>query len=244
MIKKQVLVYLVSLSIVSLFYSCTSSTETEKNEGDVRFESKKVIKNLDAVERELISSLKIKTIEKVSFELTPKGQPVRGKKLLTQNYNQEGLLTETVSYDNDGSVQYKYKYEYDNNGARVKTTRFNSSGKMVCYYKYDYNEFGNKVKAYRYDLNGNLEEYYVYEYDADGNLVDEEWFSPPGKEVYNIENDYDRGMKTSSYTYDENGDLIYKYVFRYDEKSKIIEESRYDSDNSQVGIIQYVYKYF
>ena len=243
--KKQIFIYFVSLIVLCLFFSCSSTTEVEKNEKEVRYKSKpeKVIKSLDLVEREFISTSKIKTIEKVSFELTPAGKPINGEKYLTQNYNPKGFLIETITYNSDGTIQYKYNYTYDNNGTRIKTTRYDSSGKMTNYYKYDYNEFGNKVKAYSYVLDGNLEEYYTYEYDGDGNLIEEKWFSPLGDEVYNIETDYDNGIKTHTYTYDENGDLIYEYVFRYDEKGNIIEETKYNSNGLQVGIIQYVYKY-
>src|SRR3990172_2313283 len=204
--KKQIFIYFVSLIVLCLFFSCSSTTEVEKNEKEVRYKSKpgKVIKSLDLVEREFISTSKIKTIEKVSFELTPAGKPINGEKYLTQNYNPKGFLIETITYNSDGTTQYKYNYTYDNNGTRIKTTRYDSSGKMINYYKYDY--------------------------DGDGNLIEEKWFSFSGDEVYNIETDYDNGIKTHTYTYDENGDLIYEYVFRYDEKGNIIEETKYNSN--------------
>jgi hypothetical protein len=245
LLNKQIFVHLIGATLLLFFYSCSSSTEAERNGEDVRYEKpEKVIKNIEFDERNYISLSKIKTIEKISFELTPKGKPVNGEKLVTQNYNQDGFLIETIAYNKDASIQYKYKYEYDNNGVRVRTKRYNSSGKMVSYYKYDYNKFGNKTRAYRYDPNGRLEEYYVYNYDGEGNLTEEEWFSASGEEIYNVETDYDNSTKTRTYTYDEDGNLIYEYVFRYDGKGNILEESKYNNSNTQVGIIQYVYKHY
>lgn len=239
-----VLIFLVIVASF-LFQSCSSSVETEGEEEKIRYEDKpeKIVRNLDLAERKFISSLKINSIEKVSFNLNSEGKPLNNKKLSTQIYDRNGFLTETIIYNNEGKVEYKYTYDYNNNGMRIKTTRY-SDGKTTNYYKYDYNEFGNKMKAYRYDTSGNLEEYYIYEYDGDGNLVEEEWFSTSGEEIYSIENDYDNGVKTHSYTYDENGDLIYKYFFRYDEKGNIVEEIKYDNDGIQTGVIQYVYKYY
>lgn len=250
MIKKNehVFAHLIIGTLLFFFYSCSSSTETERNEESVRYEKpEKVIKNIEREERKFISSSKIKTIEKVSFDLTPKGKPINGEKVATQNYNPAGFLIETITYNEDGAIQYKYKYEYeyDNNGIKLKTKRYNSSGKIVSYYKYDYNEFGNKTKAYCYDPNGNLKEYYVYNYDEDGNLTEEEWFSASGDEIYNLKNDYNNeGIKTRTYTYDENSNLIYEYVLRHDENGNILEESKYDNSGTETGIIQYVYKHY
>jgi hypothetical protein len=242
--RKQVLTSLIILIIFSLFYSCSSSKETEEKEKEIRYKPEKIVKNLDAAEREYISSSKIKSIEKVSFNLTAKGKPINGEKLSTQTYDPKGFLAETIAYNNDGSVQYKYNYNYNNDGKRIKTNRYDSKGGMINYYKYDYDDYGNKTKAYCYDMKGNLEEYYVYDYDGDGNLVEEKWYSSSGKEVYRIEYDYDKGIKVQTTTYDENDDLIYKYILRYDDKGNIIEEAKYNDSDNQAGLIQYIYVYY
>jgi len=240
--------FLICSGITASFFlqSCSSSVETEKEEEKVRYEEikpEKFVKNIDLAEREYISSSKISSIEKINFNLDSNGKPLKSEKLSTLNYNSKGFLTETIIYDTDGNVKYKFTYDYDNNGRRIKTTRF-TDAKMTNYYTYDYNEFGNKTKAYRYDPAGNLEEYYIYKYDDEGNLIEEEWFSSSGGKVYSLKNDYDDGMKTHAYTYDENSDLIYEYVFRYDEKGNIIEEIKYDNNGLQAGVIQYIYKYY
>ncbi len=235
-----------SLIVVSFFIqSCSSSVEIEKEEEKVRYEEvpENLVKNIDLEEREYIRSSKISSIEKINFNLDANGKPLKSEKLSTLNYNSKGFLTETIIYDEEGRVKYKFTYDYDKNGRRIKTTRY-AEDKMTNYYKYDYNEFGNKTKAYRYDSAGNLEEYYIYEYDNEGNLTEEEWFSSSGEKVYSLENVYDNGIKTRALTYDENNNLIYEYIFRYDEKANIIEEIKYDYTGLQVGVIQYVYKYY
>jgi len=242
--KGQILTYLFILFAISLFYSCSSSNVTEEKEKEISYKPEKVVKNLDLIEREYIISSKIKSIEKVSFDLTPKGKPVNGEKLSTQTYDQKGFLTKTIAYNDDGSILYKYTYTYDKYGKKIKTIRYNLKGETINYYKYDYNDDGNKTKVYCYDMNGNLEEYYVYNYDGNRNLVEEKWYSSSGKEVYNVENDYDNGLKTKTSTYDENGNLIYKYVFRYDGQGNIIEETKFDSKAEQTGFIQYSYQYY
>lgn len=233
------------IGLILLLCSCSSSTETERDEKDIRYEVKpeKKIVNTDAAEREYIRSSKINSIEKVNFNLDSEGKPVGSEKQSTLKYNSKGFLTETIIYDDEGKIKYRFTYDYDKEGNRTKTSRY-TNGTFTNYYTYEYNEYGNKSKAYRFSDDGEPEEYYIYEYDNDGNLTEEEWFSADGKEVYSIENDYDGDRKTRSYTYDENGNLIYEYLFRYDEKGNIIEEIKYDNSGMQTGIIQYIYKYY
>jgi len=239
--------FLVCSVIAASFFlqSCSASVDTEKKEEKVRYEEvpEKVVKNIELEEREYIRSSKISSIKKINFSLDSNGKPLSSAKQSTLEYNSKGFLTETITYDEEGKVKDKFFYEYDKNGVRIKTTRYTEE-KMTNYYTYDYNEFGIKTKAYRYDPAGNLEEFYIYEYDDEGNLVEEEWFSSSGKKVYRMENDYDDGIKTRSSTYDENNDLMYEYVYKYDEKGNIIEEIKYDYRGAQAGVIQYIYKYY
>ncbi|RPI67701.1 MAG: hypothetical protein EHM47_15395 [Ignavibacteriales bacterium] len=241
---KSLIILSCFLGIVFVFSSFSSSSETEREE-DVRYDVKddEIILNLDAVEREYISSSKINSIDKINFNLDAEGKPLDSEKLSTLKYNPEGFLTETIIYNDEGGVKFSFTYDYDSKGLRTRTSRY-INNKLTNYYTYEYNEFGNKTKAFRYNTEDELEEYYIYEYDTEGNLVEEEWFSPEGKKVYNIENDYDNNVKTRSYTYDESGHLVFEYLFRYDDKGNVIEEIRYDNSGLQTGIIQYIYKYF
>jgi hypothetical protein len=238
------IIFLTSvISISFLFQYCSSSVETEKEEEKVRYEEKKSVKNVDLEERDYISAAKIKSIEKVSFNLDSDGKPSGSEKLSTLKYDSKGFLTETIIYDPEGKVQATFSYDYDNNGRRSKTSRF-ENGKLVNYYTYVYNEHGNKIKAERFNSSGEIEEYYIYEYDDDGNLVSEEWYSAPGEKIYSIENDYQNGLKTKSSTFDENEKMIYEYVYQYDQKGNIVEELKYDDLGKKAGVIQYLYKYF
>lgn len=241
---KQGLVLGLSLLFVQVFSGCSSSTDTYDKE-NVRYEKKtdKIV-NIDLAEREYISLSKINLIEKISFDLASAGTPSKGKKLSTQKYNSRGFLIETIMYDNDGNIQQKFSYEYDKNGVRTNTTRFNSAGQPVNIFKYDYNMYGNKTKAYRYDLNEKLIEYYIYIYDNRSNLLEEVWYNIKDEKIYRLENKYYNDRKIETCTFDERSRILYKYVYKYDNNGNIIEELKYDSYGDQVGIIQYVYKYF
>lgn len=243
-INKYLLIYL-GISASLFIQSCSSSVETEKEEEKIRYEevSEKILKNIDLEEREYISSSKISSIEKINFSLDSNGKPLASARQSTLKYNSKGFLTETIIYDDDEIVKYKFNYDYDKDGRKTKSTSF-IQDKIVNYFTYDYNEFGNKTKAYRHNPSGDLEEYYIYKYDNEGNLIEEEWFSSSGKKVYSLENEYENGIKTRSSTYDENYNLLYEYILKYDEKGNVIEEIKYDTRGEQAGLIQYIYKYY
>jgi len=241
-LKLKVISLLIIVIPVLYLTGCSSATETDR-EKNVRYETEKKIVNIEETEREYIRSSKIREIDKVNFVFDSEGKPAGSHKISTLKYNNKGFLTETIIYDDDGSVKYRFTYDYNKDGVRTRTNRY-IDGSLTNYYTYEYNEFGNKTKAYRYNMNDELQEYYIYHYDDEGNLIEEEWFSSDNKKVYSIENEYDNGMKESSSTYDENGSLVYEYKFRYDDKGNVIEELQYDYSGEQTGIIQYIYKYY
>ena len=233
--------YLIGLYVLVLFLNGCSSGKEVKKENNI---STKRIVNIANEERNYIKGNNIRQIEKISFLIDENGNPVKGEKLSTINYNQDGYMTETDIYDSKGQLEYVYTYDYKNN-LRVKTTRFTKDGKSDKYYTYTYNKYNNKIKSSRYNLSRDMDKYYTYEYDDLGNLIRESWFDKSGKEEYHVEYEYDdNGRKTIAKSFNEEDDLVYQYQFRYDKKGNIIEEEKYNPDDEKVGVIQYVYRYY
>ncbi|MBO7283367.1 MAG: hypothetical protein J6U73_08235 [Alistipes sp.] len=82
-------------------------------------------------------------------------------------YNELGKLTESLMYDSDGKLVYKYTYSYDENGVLIE---------KYCYYKErlikcTYDDNGNIIKELNYDLTGYLRGTTEYEYDTLNNLI-------------------------------------------------------------------------
>jgi hypothetical protein len=234
-----ILLLLISALMLS---GCASSGVSEETP---RYERKPDrIVNVELAEREYIRSSKIHSIEKINFELDSKGIPVKAGKISTQKFDRNGMPEETITYDRSDNVQSKFLYEYNDRGVRITTSRFNSAGQPVNIFKYDYNNHGNKIKTYKYDLNNNLQEYYIYNYDNRSNLIEEIWYNAEGKRIYRIEHSYNHDKKSHTFTYDEKGGLLFKYVYKYDRAGNIIEEVKFDNYGDQVGVIQYIYKYY
>ncbi len=246
-IKKCIFPILVFLFIC--ISGCTSSTNTTKKEHANTVEttetpSPKVVKNNDMIEKKFISLHKIKSIDKMQFDYNKKHQLVNGEKLSRVEYGKDGLATQTTIYDSHGQIQYVYKYKYDKEGKRIETIRYDKNAKADKKYTYEYNEYGNKIRSDRYNMDNILEKYYLYKYDDEENLIEDLWYDKDGNLEYRIKNEYEDGKKTTSFSYNSDNNMIYKYDYHYDKNGDIIEEIRYNADGKELGIIQYVYVHY
>ena len=64
-----------------------------------------------------------------------------------------------INYDSDGSIDWKYTYEYDEEGNKVEYIRYDSDGILTS------------KNNFRYDEKGNLAEVICYDSDEFGLLV-------------------------------------------------------------------------
>jgi hypothetical protein len=248
-LKRKLAVNIITISFLIFIFGCSGPKVVEKGG---RVEGKKeevkapiVVKNIDANERNYISSNKIKEIDKVEFDLNASGHAESGEKLSDVYYDSNGVITKTISYGNNSKVLFTYNYKYDKGGKRTETLRKIPSGTVDKDYTYGYNKYGNKIKSTRYNMSGQMEKYYIYKYDDYGDLTQELWYDADSTLEYKIVNEYDsNGRKTETYTYDGSNNLQYKYVYQYDNKGDIIDEVKYDNDGNKVGVVQYIYKYY
>jgi hypothetical protein len=241
--KKNFLLVVVVVFIILELFGCSSGKRTTTNEA-INKSEKKVVKNNEKESRNFIMSNHIMEVDRIEFLMNPDNKPVHGNKLTTVIYDSSGLMKETDSFNSEGKLLYKYLYDFNPNGKRIKTIRYNSKGDTDKYYNYEYDKNGNKIKSVRFNANGKPDETYIYKYDDEGNLIEELWYDANKNLEYKIEYENNNGRKTSYRTYNSKGDLISKYNFNYNNQCKIIEQERYDADGDKVGVIQYVYKYY
>lgn len=239
---------LVFISVlVSFIYFGCSSKETVKKDDGKRTETitktpEKKLLNYEMRERELIKSNKVRTIEKIRFVYDKSGKPARESKVSTTEYDRNGFPMKAIFYDNKDKLKNSFTYKYDKSGNRIETIQLNDDNTPQYRFTYDYDRNGNKIKSTRLSSNGVMESYYTYEYDDENNLIKENWYNASGKKDYSIEYKYEDGKKTESYSYDEKGNKLFRYVYKYDSKGNVVEEVQYDGSNP-LTVIQYVYKY-
>lgn len=242
--KKKNFLYSIIAGLLALtIFGCSSSKKSVNEEKENKSEEK-IVKNNEKEQRDFIKSNNIMEIDRIEFLINPENKPVHGHKLTTVIYDSSGLMKETNVFDSAGKLLYKYLYDYNPNGNRIKTIRYDARGDTNKYYDYSYNEYGNKIKSVRYNPDGKPDETYIYKYDDSGNLTEEFWYDVNKKLEYKIEYENDDGVKESYETYNGKDELVSKYNFKYNNQRKIIEEERFNADGDKVGIIQYVYKYY
>jgi hypothetical protein len=230
-----------------LYSGCSSgrkAAEDREDKKEVKIIVAEAIKNIEAEERSIVKKARIKSVDRISFDLQD-SKPSNRQRLATLTYNTNGFLTETINYDENGKAESIFTYKYDDKGRRIETIRSTPAGVQQKRYTYEYNEYGNKIRSERYDMLGNLEKYYEYKYDNRGNLTEDIWYDKDGDIEYLIEYDYDsNGRKTKARTFNENNRLINEFEFLYDNEGNLVEELKTDPSGNKTGIIQYVYQHY
>lgn len=178
-------------------------------------------------------------------------------------YNTDGKGTMIVWYNDDGSVNARSEFKYDNEGNLIEDTQYNQGGHNYKEIR-DYDEAGNEIECVRY-VNKDLYRRYEYEYDeagkkkttivydSDGDIRSFESHEYEYDEGGNITKDvsyYDGGEMvkycTTQYRYDEAGkikekitcngdDIIYRHEYEYDEEGRLLIETVYDDDGSNIN---------
>ncbi|MFI1770285.1 hypothetical protein [Thalassobellus citreus] len=119
-----------------------------------------------------------------------------------------GKNIETIVYDAHSKLKSKAKEYYDENDYLVKTCFFNSNDSLDMEFTFEYDLNGNRVKSSTYDAqDGDLFSQNINSYDKNNNLIESEIFS----------------------SINSNLTLINKTIYKYDEKSQIIEELSFDT---------------
>lgn len=235
---------------LSFFVSCTTTKDVRYEENSEKENSKaKVVKHYKTVEKresELMKELKISSIERINFEYNSNGKLINKGKLSTVKYDQNGILVETIVYDEKGRIINRYEYKYNKKGLREEALRYNARDKLDKTFSYKYDDLGNRVEAIRKNANGKIEKYYEYEYDENFNLVSDLWYDSDKNLEFRIESEYDeQDKKIISYSYDNLGNLKQKTKYKYNnQKNIIVEEQRFDNNEKLIGIVQYLYKYY
>ena len=196
-------------------------------------------------------NLKGKVLSVKMFSLDSTGVD---KKLIEERfYNPSGNLTETKTYDNNGSIRKSATYSYTDKEATVKE---NTSYNYSSYEKWKFDEKGNCIEKNMYDLEGKslgrwvvffdkknkdtaaiyyldgaIYRRWVYKYDDLGNQIEALAYMPEGYVLnsytwkYNKEKDQIEQM-----SYDGKGNLYvnetFTSLFEYDTKGNWVREVR------------------
>lgn len=107
------------------------------------------------------TATKISTDLRVSEHFSPKIQS-------TLKYNENGLQTEYIKYDNNGNIEINYHYKYDDRGNTIEVIGLKADGSLGNRWAYEHDENNNLVRQTSFRPDGQVGREYIFSYDEKG----------------------------------------------------------------------------
>jgi hypothetical protein len=130
----------------------------------------------------------------------------------TFEYNDAGLLTEDVLYNQYDEPQTRQEYEYDPRGNRTKWSVFNGEGALLSRSEYLY-EDGLNTRIENYNPDGSLLDYFKLEYDSSSRLIRRTWYSAEDEVMQVHCYIYEDGVLSEERVLRGNGSLKRRVVY-------------------------------
>lgn len=130
----------------------------------------------------------------------------------TFEYNDAGLLTEDVLYNQYDEPQTRQEYEYDLRGNRTKWSVFNGEGALLSSSEYLYKDSLN-TRIENYSPDGSLLDYFELEYDSSSRLIRRTWYSGEDEVMQVQRYIYEDGVLAEERVLRGNGSLKRRVVY-------------------------------
>ena len=144
-------------------------------------------------------------------------------------YNEEGLLVEQIGFDSESIITWKAVFNYKN-GLKSDVSEYGSDGNLKTKLIYAYN--GSNVSEENcYNAEGTLVGKLVYKYEGDRLTVEDEYFADGTLDTEKQYSYTEAGNKDSITTFNGNGEMMLKEVFRYNTENVLTEITTYGADN-------------
>lgn len=132
-----------------------------------------------------------------------------------------------------GNQRFTAVNKYDSLGNLLECTTFEENGTVDFKFLYRYNSLGQEFENKAYNADGSLYETIIYLYDNQGNLIEKEKEMGAGTFGYRIAFRYDAvGNEIEKTSYRFDGSVEKKSTYQYDTHSNLIESSEDGFHNS------------
>jgi hypothetical protein len=133
-----------------------------------------------------------------------------------------------IDYSNTG--KYTTYLRFNPNGLIQEQSSFNPDGSLIRKWKYEYNGRNQKLARYCYVLNDSLSGILHYSYNENDKIVEEKLLNPQGGLISKTEYEYDVNQNEIERRFiDENTKIQGRILYKYDDKKNVIEELHFDS---------------
>ncbi len=147
-------------------------------------------------------------------------------------YNEKGNIIDRTTYSPDKAILAKITFSLPENN-QVEENEFDEKGVLVSKTLLKFNENGKELSSLQTTPQGKLIASVQNTYDERGNIIEKiykDFYSKTLKYSYN-----EKDNLTIQELYDDNGLLLRKNMFEYDEDGNVIAEQTYEMDTSRGG---------
>jgi hypothetical protein len=160
----------------------------------------------------------------------------------TEEYNQEGCVLKSTSFDENGKVLQEIRVEVD--GKTIQKSGYYTNDTLSANVKYRY-EGGNIVEALVYNpVKDTILMSAKYEYDQNGKINKIQTFNYKGEpQGYSLRTRNEKGREVKIENFNKDGKLTSQYDNIYDDKGDRIEAHQEVFTTGVVSIYTFKYEY-
>lgn len=182
--------------------------------------------------------------------------------MVNKRYDETGKVLENISYDSDGCVELINRYKYDEKGNEIEVTGYDAGNNLRFKTNSFYDANGNLEIVMGYNPNGRLDYKTIYNYDLNENQIARNHFTSEDKlwmkysfsmmkieksaehifygERLSAKKNFDKaGNETEWESYNNDGQLDFKFKNKYDDNGNLIESVELDSNGNLISKIQF-----
>lgn len=230
-LNKIFLVLLFSSLVINNFLFAQYYNESERTKNNVKEQSVKEI--------EKAKKLKVKTRIRHAAFYNAQGK-LPNKMTLTEKtfFDKNGLRKEQIRYTSLGKIDLRYTFKYDNFGRIIRMDVYDGANKLIGKKESKYDINGNEVERILFDEERGGPAKMLFKYDNEKNLIEIKNFNDKGELINIFKNVWEKGKLVNSEIEDNNGKVIVKTHFVYDNNGNLIKE---EVNESSQYVISYKY---
>ncbi|MCX7874657.1 MAG: RHS repeat protein [Melioribacteraceae bacterium] len=227
----KIIILLLNIFLINNFSVAQVYNENEKTKNNVKEQSVKEI--------EKAKKNKVKTRLRYAAFYNSQGK-LPAKKTLTEKtiFDKNGFRKEQIRYTSLGEIDLRYTFSYDNLGRIIKMEVYDSSNKLIGKKESKYDFKGNEIERILFDQERGGPSKMIFKYDNDNNLVETKNYNDKGEIINVFKNHWENGILKDSRIEDNDGNIVVKTQFVYDNKGRLIREDVSEASNYSIN-----YKY-